>query len=388
MLNSFQISNFRLFEKLEVKKLGRVNLIVGKNNSGKSTFLEAIQIYANNATYEILLDLIYARQETWSNDVNKSHLPATRYAQNLFLQQVPNFRKNSVRHLFFGHQIPEINEQGLSLGEVPPSIPLNLYVAIYKNQQNDELGLRKVRIYPSQLPELNEDLDDVEIYLVAEEGERLTRLFRLEMDLTSPRHQTLSGIYERQENLPKYVYQTVSTDNMSSKRLAYLWNLTSLTDLKSDVISALKLIDQRVVAVVFVDGEIDERIPMVQMQGIDEPLPLKSMGDGIMRIFHITVALVNAKNGILLIDEFENGLHWTVQPKVWDIIFQLAERLNVQIFATTYSRDCVQAFEKIWNKYPESGAFFRLDEKNGKIKATEYTLETLADSLEMDVEVR
>ncbi len=384
MLKSFQISNFRLFEKLEVKKLGQVNLIVGKNNSGKSTFLEAIQIYASNATYEVLLDLIYARQETWSNDVNKSQLPNTRYAQKSFLHQVLNFRKNSVRHLFFGHQIPEINEKGLSLGEAPPCIPLNLYVAIYKNQ-NDETGLRKVRISTSQL---NEDLADVEIYLVAEEGERLTRLFRLEMDLTSPRHQTLSGMYERQENLPKYVYQIVSTDNMSSKKLAYLWNLTSLTDLKSDVISALKLIDNRVVTVVFVDGELDERIPMVQMQGIDEPLPLKSMGDGIMRIFHIAVAIVNAKNGILLIDEFENGLHWTVQPKVWDIIFQLAERLNVQIFATTHSRDCVQAFEQTWNNYPESGAFFRLDEKNGKIKATEYTLETLADSLEMDVEVR
>ncbi|MFM7885997.1 MAG: DUF3226 domain-containing protein [Pseudanabaena sp.] len=117
MLNSFQINNFRLFEKLEVKKLGRVNLIVGKNNCGKSTFLEAIQIYASNATYEVLLDLIYARQETWSNDVNKSQLPNTRYAQKSFLHQVLNFRKNSVRHLFFGHQIPEINEKRLSLGE-------------------------------------------------------------------------------------------------------------------------------------------------------------------------------------------------------------------------------------------------------------------------------
>ena len=64
MLKSFQISNFRLFEKLEVKKLGRVNLIVGKNNSGKSTFLEALQIYASNAASRVLLDLIEARQET------------------------------------------------------------------------------------------------------------------------------------------------------------------------------------------------------------------------------------------------------------------------------------------------------------------------------------
>lgn len=77
----------------------------------------------------------------------------------------------------------------------------------------------------------------------------------------------------------------------------------------------------------------------VKIEGIDEPLPLKSMGDGITRLFHIIVALVNARNGILLIDEFENGLHWSVQPKVWDIVFQLSEKLNVQVFATTHSHE-------------------------------------------------
>jgi AAA15 family ATPase/GTPase len=47
---------------------------------------------------------------------------------------------------------------------------------------------------------------------------------------------------------------------------------------------------------------------------------LKSMGDGITRLFQIILSLVNAKDGLLLIDEFENGLYWSVQPKVWDIV--------------------------------------------------------------------
>ena len=106
------------------------------------------------------------------------------------------------------------------------------------------------------------------------------------------------------------------------------------------------------------------------------------------RLLHIVVALVNARNGLLLVDEFENGLHWSIQPKVWDIVFQLAERLNVQVFATTHSRDCVGSFNQVWGQYSELGAFFRLGAKDGSIKATEYTLETLADAIEMDVEVR
>lgn len=76
------------------------------------------------------------------------------------------------------------------------------------------------------------------------------------------------------------------------------------------------------------------------------------------------------------------------RSQVWDIVFQLSERLNVQIFATTHSRDCIKGFDRAWNNYPELGAFFRLDEKNGSIVATEYTSETLNDSIDMDVEVR
>jgi len=112
------------------------------------------------------------------------------------------------------------------------------------------------------------------------------------------------------------------------------------------------------------------------------------MGDGITRLFHIIVALANAQNGILLVDEFENGLYWKVQPKVWDVVFQLADRLNVQVFATTHSRDCIRAFDEAWNKYPQSGAFFRLDARPEGVKITEYNAETLTDAIETDVEVR
>ncbi len=59
----------------------------------------------------------------------------------------------------------------------------------------------------------------------------------------------------------------------------------------------------------------------------------------------MTLALVNSSNGFLLIDEFENGLHYSVLHKVWKLIFRLAKDLNVQVFATTHSHDCVTAFQ-------------------------------------------
>jgi AAA15 family ATPase/GTPase len=374
MLESFQVNNFRLFQHLEVGRLSRVNLVVGRNNAGKSTFLEAVELYASNASSTVLLDLVESRQETWFSE-------AQPHSQN--------FLGNPVRHLFFGHKLPRIGEEGISLGEVFSNIKLHIGAAAYQNKNDAEGTIRKIRISDVQF---DEDLSNVEVFLVAEEGERNRRLFRLDRDIRDIRRSSRI-LYERQESEFKYTWQIVSTENMPNRKLAALWDLTSLTNLESEVISALGLIDDRVSGVAFVEDisqrrSGDNRIPLVKIKGIDEPLPLKSMGDGMIRLFHIIVALVNARNGLLLIDEFENGLHWSVQPKVWDIVFQLSEKLNVQVFATTHSRDCIEGFDHAWNKYPALGTFFRLDAKDGLIKATEYTSETLTDAIDMDVEVR
>ncbi|MEG4058520.1 MULTISPECIES: AAA family ATPase [unclassified Microcoleus] len=374
MLDSFQIHNFRLFPHLEVKNLGRVNLIVGKNNSGKSTFLEAVELYASNASATVMLELVESRQETWFSE-------AQPHSQN--------FISNPVRHLFFGHKLPSIGGDGISLGEVSSNIKLRIGAGAYQNKNDDEGTIRKIRISDV---EFDEDISNVEVFLVAEEGEKTRRIFRLDRNIRDIRRSSRI-FYERQESEFKYTWQIVSTANMPNRKLAALWDLTSLTDLESEVISALRLIDDRVTGVAFVEDvsrgtASDNRVPLVKIKGIDEPLPLKSMGDGMTRLFHIIVALVNARNGLLLIDEFENGLHWSVQPKVWDIVFQISERLNVQIFATTHSRDCIKGFYQAWNNYPTLGAFFRLDAKNESVKATEYTSESLSDSIDMDVEVR
>jgi AAA15 family ATPase/GTPase len=374
MLSSFQIDNFRLFQHLEVGKLSRVNLVVGRNNAGKSTFLEALELYASNASANVLLDLVESRQETWFSE-------AQPHSQD--------FLGNPIRHLFFGHQLPGIGEDGISLGEVNSYEKLHIGAAAYQNKSDEEGTIRRIRIPDFQI---DDEVSNIEFFLVAEEGEKSRRLFRLDRDVRDIRR-TTRVLYGRQEPEFKYIWQLVSTDNMPNRKLAALWDLTSLTNLESEIIAALGLIDKRVSGVAFVEDiskgrSNDNRIPLVKIEGIDEPLPLKSMGDGITRLFHIIVALVNARNGLLLIDEFENGLHWSVQPKVWDIVFQLSERLNVQVFATTHSRDCLEGFDNTWNKYPELGSFFRLDAKDSLIKATEYTSETLTDAIDMDVEVR
>ena len=127
---------------------------------------------------------------------------------------------------------------------------------------------------------------------------------------------------------------------------------------------------------------------MVQHRDSPEPLSLQSFGEGILRLFEILLSLANARDGILLIDELENGLHYKIHPRVWDLIFRLSQKLNVQIFATTHSWDCIRGFETAWREHVDAGTFIRLDVKADKVKPTYYDLETLSGALWVGVEVR
>ena len=89
-----------------------------------------------------------------------------------------------------------------------------------------------------------------------------------------------------------------------------------------------------------------------------------------------------------MIDEFENGLHYSVQKKVWNIIFTLAEKFNVQVFATTHSDDCIKAFGSHWNQNKDFATLHRIDYENNEHSAVPYIFEDLNDALSTNTEVR
>ena len=76
----------------------------------------------------------------------------------------------------------------------------------------------------------------------------------------------------------------------------------------------------------------------------DRPVPLKSLGDGAVRLFGVALALANSRDGFLLIDEVENGIHYSLQFDFWKMVMKAAHDNNVQVFATTHSWDCVRGF--------------------------------------------
>jgi AAA15 family ATPase/GTPase len=100
------------------------------------------------------------------------------------------------------------------------------------------------------------------------------------------------------------------------------------------------------------------------------------------------LSLVNAKDGFLLLDEFENGMHHTVQLDDWRAIFRLAKLLDVQVFATSHSWDAVETFQKAAAEDPEEGLLIRLSKQGEAIIPTLFREEELAAATRDHIEVR
>jgi AAA15 family ATPase/GTPase len=112
-----------------------------------------------------------------------------------------------------------------------------------------------------------------------------------------------------------------------------------------------------------------------------------------LRVLQLSLKLFSAKGGFLLIDEFENGLHYSVQEKVWALLFEMAERLDIQVFATTHSWDCIESFAKEAVSRDTDGVLFRMGRSartsdHGQLIATLFGEEALAHITQADVEVR
>ena len=170
-----------------------------------------------------------------------------------------------------------------------------------------------------------------------------------------------------------------------------LWDNVTLTEKEEYVIEALRIIEPNIESLAFLEESPRiGRYPVVKVKGVSKRLPLRSMGDGINHILSIILALVNCENGCLLIDEIDNGLHYTVQKQLWSVIFKLAIKLNVQMFATTHSSDCISSFGYVLKEESnvEEGRYIRLENKQGAITYTEYNLEELKIVAAQNIEIR
>lgn len=364
LIEKITIDGYRGFNDFEASGFTNVNLITGKNNTGKSTLLEAIYILLHRAEPSILTSLLIAREEL--SETVRSPSEPEESLEDIFI------------HLF--------NYQDVQTDDDEFTFRIGRSRELADSASNLTVRIKR----PDQLELLSDQDGSESIFprLSIEWNGGAPRIVPLTTRLLSWRSR---GWRDRLNASEECIY----LDSFSSQRtghLGELWDAIALTDVEEEVVSALQLIAPEIEGVSMVgsaNGRIPRHVAIVRTKGSKKPVPLRSFGDGVTRVFTLILSLVNAKDGVLLVDEIENGLHHSIQPRVWSTVFTLAKRLNVQVFATTHSQDCIRAFQRAAeDSEGEDGALIRLTRKGDRVIPTLFTEQDLKIVAADDIEVR
>jgi AAA ATPase domain len=327
MYESISIDKFRGFREFRLHNLGRVNLLVGTNNCGKTSALEAIELLASK------------------NSVSPIWRATNLRGERIYLNRDPRSgpdRYADISHLFYGHSLETGSYFSISgeKGGYRESVSAEIV-----NQE--ESVSAQINLFENEEADSFEFSSKLSLTWLAKEDDTA-----LLFDLTPEGGIQVSararaGILAGADIPVRYI----STEALNSEDVDYLFGEIVLTPEEDTLIGALKAIDPTIERI----ASIPERKSYysskanIRIKCIDHPgrIPIGTMGDGMWRMLGLAIALVTAKNGILLVDEIDTGLHYSVMTDMWKLIQQTSKRLNVQVFATTHSRDCYESLASI-----------------------------------------
>ncbi len=379
IIGSLSIEHFRSLRQLKIEGLGMVNLITGKNNTGKSSILEALRILAAGSAFPSVISSILNYREEDVHEVESSSAS----------MPVGQDMSNQCSSLFTGFPKQTESKEAIKLAarEGQRTIRLDISVGFFTEESRPDGTMRLVPQNPhSPGHAVFMDAEPLRVALVFEEP-GIKRILPLPYRGFSRGRINPSALNE----VPRWPCSFVSPyGGERTANLVSLWDKIALSDREKSVVEALKIIEPEIVGVSMIGGEGSPqmRTAIVRSRQFASPVPLRSFGDGLNRLFGIVLSLVNAKGGFLLIDEFENGMHHTVQLNVWQTIFRLSKLLNVQVFATSHSWDSVETFQKAAAESPQDGLLIRLSRKGGDIIPTLFQDKELAVATREHIEVR
>lgn len=346
MIESLKIKNFKNLNGLEISHLSQINLISGQNNVGKSTLLEAIAIYTNPSQ---IIKILSERDEF---PLYKEENETERINQNT----------NAFSSLFTDRK-DEVSENNI----------------IEISDKENTLSIQFSYFSPKT------DIEYIKKVITITRQNKTVSILHLNSPIDSLNQRL--GIDNDSNIIIK-----LNTEPIGTEYIANFFDNIALTEKEDNVIGALQIIEPNLNKLAFIaESQYRFRRPIVTLKGSNRRFPLKSMGDGINHILSIILALVNCENGCLLIDEIDNGLHYSVQENLWRVIFDLAKKLNIQVFATTHSNDCINSFTEVLKEENNAsiGGFYRMQKrKSGKIELVEYNAEELNSVSEHNIEIR
>lgn len=361
MITSLSINGFKGLTSLNVQDISRVTLIGGKNNVGKSSILEALFLFHDRFTPDaypsqlgrrgiemipfepdFLLAPLFADFD-FKNEISMTLKRSTKQTEQLKLRFNPNYS------LQVSAQGPD--RKGLPR---PPAIhPFKTQLPTFALDITLELNSKK---YVSHLFVAN-------------------GMLQLKFD-TSPPTKTP----------PAYLLTAKAIPN--SKMLAMQFGQLDILGKQDFLVRFLQIIEPRLKGLSSVS--LGDNTLIYGDIGLGRKIPINLMGDGVSRLLSIVIAIATTKGGMVLIDEFENGIHHSVMPKIWEATALAAREFDCQVIATTHSYECIRSAVAGMSSTALATDFryLRVDRDAKGVIAKVYDHPSVTTAIENDWEVR
>jgi len=318
-IKNIEIKNFKCFRDFKAEGFGRVNLIGGKNNVGKTAFMEAIFLTDNlskGATNFFASLVTIEDHRKPIKDITKSTISKI-------------LKKNSPLELIhhFGNKVClEFKNNDIKL-------------IITTKEKNISF----------------EDIGNPELYI-------------------------------------NFLSSFISSTSMNCNQLSIGVSLLNVLydgvkkNRKRDALNKLiNDFDNDLIEVDIIDNDFK-----IYSKSLDTWISISEYGDGIKYYIAYISALWTYSNNILFIDEIENGIHYMQLDKLWEIILTISKQQNVQVFATTHSKECIESYARVAKKLEDEEITYTILTKleDNSIDAGVYSASMLINTIDQEHEVR
>lgn len=356
MIAKLEIQNFRGLRHVNLTGLKRVNLIVGGNDTGKTSILEALVLLLGDGSALRNLPITFRTNQSGGQSVDDS-----------------NDRENFWSWLFYDRSSE--NKIGINASLTSRE------TIVVRNEQLPDPHRGSDVLQPVLTRTDSRVKDDDRVHRPGMPKKGQVRLLQMGQHQFS----VMGG------NSPEdFRLAVLSTRAPNPVQDAENYNQVALlADGERRIEEIMREIEPRVRRLRYAKLP-GTHSPLIFVDiGLSRAVPATQMGQAFNRILHIYTHVMANRANVLLVDEIENGIFSESMPKIWKGLLALCEREDIQIFATTHSRECVMAAHEVEKERGKQElSVQRLQVVKGNVEAVSLASSHLEVASDMGLEVR
>ena len=286
MINEIEIVEYKGFKNLKLDNLSQINIISGENNIGKTALLEAFFLYSEIVYLHNISTGLLTFQDflliAKNRDIPKNRLK--NYLKNTYFLVKTDDVNINIRHKF-SYKLTKDEQQ---------------YIKERFNQDYDNFIVSYLNNHLNVLP-----IDD--------------------------------------KSLEDFHYDNyINSSKPTNKKLVKLYSKIQSKGIQHKFLTYLKLLDSDIE---WIEPQLldDEMLLRINLKNPELSLVSSELGEGTNRYIEILATLLSNANGMVFIDEVENGIHYTKLYDVWKAIIEIVQKENIQLFVTTHDRESIEA---------------------------------------------